>query len=287
MWAEGGTSGLSWQAVGYVKRLPGLTPTEKLVALCLADDHNAESGEAWPSAGTLAGYTGLTKRAVFKALGALEQKGVIAVERRHDAAGDRASNTYRFPGLGVVNDVHHPLNQVHQGSEPRSSRVVNVVHQGSEPRSPKPTSEPAKQNRPVNRSTVAAALATPPAALMPFDAILREWAGYAPTERFYTQVITLQQERGFDAEREAVKLTDWLRRKRIRQCTVARVLNWLERAEGQSQPARNGQRNGSVLGQQDATAEVYRKQREALEAEYARIDAETAAEEAALAEAGR
>jgi hypothetical protein len=55
----------------------------------------------------------------------------------------------------------------------------------------------------------------------------------------------------------------------------------LDHGKAPATAARNGHRNGSVLGRQDATAEVFRQQRLAREAECARIDAEVAAEEAA------
>lgn len=128
---------MSWQAVVYVRDLRGLTGTEKAVAYSIAARHDTASDVAWPSVATIAEDAGLTDRAVKKAIKSMRERGVLGVEVQWDEAGDRASNRYRFPLLGVVNVVHHPVNGVPQGSEPRSPQVVNHVPQGSEPRSPK------------------------------------------------------------------------------------------------------------------------------------------------------
>lgn len=57
-------------------RTQGISPTQKLVLVCLADHANGD-GLAYPSAKTISGETGLKDRAVRGALDALYSKGVI------------------------------------------------------------------------------------------------------------------------------------------------------------------------------------------------------------------
>ena len=54
-----------------------LTPTERLVALAICRHHNDKTGQCNPSQERLARLTGLTDRAVRKAVSSLRTKGLI------------------------------------------------------------------------------------------------------------------------------------------------------------------------------------------------------------------
>lgn len=53
----------------------------KLVLLCLADAHNAETGRCFPSAPYIASKTGQDKKTVYAAILKLENQGLISVEK--------------------------------------------------------------------------------------------------------------------------------------------------------------------------------------------------------------
>lgn len=68
----------------------------------------------------------------------------------------------------------------------------------------------------------------PPPALAGFDDLLRGRPGYRPTEAYYAQVEQIRAS-GVDVHRELIKLADRLPDARA-PCSIANVLNWLERA---------------------------------------------------------
>lgn len=73
-----------------------LTPTEKLTLIILADRHNVDSNECWPSKARIAKDTGLSETAVKKAINSLIDKGLITKEERAHPNGKSATNIYRF-----------------------------------------------------------------------------------------------------------------------------------------------------------------------------------------------
>lgn len=83
-----------------------------------------------------------------------------------------------------------------------------------------------EQTGPTGHEGARRALAVP-AQLAKFDAILRELPGYRPTAAFYEK--TAARYASVDLDAEAIKLADWVVRKRT-QCTTARVFNWLDNA---------------------------------------------------------
>ena len=85
---------MSWKAAGIVKALThGLTRSEKLVLLILADYYNEEDGRCDPSLKRLADEGLLSTRQTIRLLDGLEAKGfLIIVQRRED--GHQASNQY-------------------------------------------------------------------------------------------------------------------------------------------------------------------------------------------------
>jgi hypothetical protein len=89
--------------------------TNKLVLLVLADYANPE-GRCWPSIATLADVCGVTGRTVLTAVAALEEIGLVAVERSMGS-----SNVYRLQMAESI-EGSVPVKNLH-GTGENSSRV--------------------------------------------------------------------------------------------------------------------------------------------------------------------
>lgn len=71
------------------------TAAQRLVLLALADSAN-DDGECWPGMGTIAKKTGVSVRSVHRAIGALEQAGLVEVQERRRSNGSYTSHLYRL-----------------------------------------------------------------------------------------------------------------------------------------------------------------------------------------------
>jgi len=117
---------MSIRIMANVWEHPGINSTQKLVLLALADWANDE-GMCWPSIQRIADKCSLTKRAVQKALRAIEDMGMLRYED-----GVHKSRTYWISLQ--VNHVHPrttftpPMNDVHPTPEPRSPNT-SYTHQ--------------------------------------------------------------------------------------------------------------------------------------------------------------
>ena len=104
----------------------GITPTQKLVLLALADWANDE-GLCWPSIRRLADKSSLTSRCVQKTIRSLEDAELI---KREEVSGKGNRYWITLP----ANDVHPrttftpPMNEVHPTPEPRSPNT-SYTHQ--------------------------------------------------------------------------------------------------------------------------------------------------------------
>lgn len=74
---------MSVEATAAVWAMRGLTATEKLVAVRLADHASPDGTDAWPSVRRLCADTGLSERAVQGALLRLADKGAIRLTGKH------------------------------------------------------------------------------------------------------------------------------------------------------------------------------------------------------------
>lgn len=95
-------------------------------ALCrFADrDHTA-----YPSLKRLATITGMSRRAVVTHLQRLVEMRLVGVEQRKTNAGDADTNLYTIlPVRGVVQEMHHLVREMHQGSAPSAPGVVQEMH---------------------------------------------------------------------------------------------------------------------------------------------------------------
>ena len=80
----------------------GLTPAAKIVLYWLADHHNGETGDCFPSHKRLAELSEMTDRSVRNHLGDLADRGLIQIIQRNRDNGSQTSNGY----LLMLNDTH-------------------------------------------------------------------------------------------------------------------------------------------------------------------------------------
>lgn len=85
---------MSWEASAYVKKLRGLTRTERVFLFVLADYHSTETNTAWPATTTLVDDCEMSEASVKRARRSLARKGIITTE-----ASPGGSLTYRFTAL--------------------------------------------------------------------------------------------------------------------------------------------------------------------------------------------
>jgi len=80
----------------------GLTPAAKIVLYWLADHHNGETGDCFPSHKRLAELSEMTDRSVRNHLSDLADKGLIQIIQRNRDNGSQTSNEY----LLILTDTH-------------------------------------------------------------------------------------------------------------------------------------------------------------------------------------
>jgi DNA-binding transcriptional MocR family regulator len=84
---------VSIEAISAAFKAQGLTASEKLVLLVLADGANHETHQCWPSQKKLAEYTGLSKRTIWAAVDSLTKKGMIKkTGRLREGTHEKTSN---------------------------------------------------------------------------------------------------------------------------------------------------------------------------------------------------
>ncbi|EHM01210.1 hypothetical protein HMPREF9946_02214 [Acetobacteraceae bacterium AT-5844] len=117
---------MSFPAIRWARSVRGISSTQKLVLMLLADTAD-ESGEAWPSVDGLAADASLSDRAVQQALRDMAACGLLRVVA---GGGRRRTSTY-FLSMETVNvtterakDVHRKRNDVHPF---QPEETVNVV----------------------------------------------------------------------------------------------------------------------------------------------------------------
>ncbi len=88
---------MSLEATNWAWSRKGLTPTQKLVLLALADCVNGSSEmSCFPGQETLADRCAVTERHIRNVLKELERRNLIAVENRPGEGSGRKSNLYRL-----------------------------------------------------------------------------------------------------------------------------------------------------------------------------------------------
>lgn len=127
---------MSVRAIEYVRKLRGVSPTEKVVLYSIADHHNNKDNGCWPSIRLIAIESGeITDRAVQLVVRRLVEKGVIRISARRRDDGSSSSNFYEFVELppegakqvqGRVNNIHPVVNEASplESEENRKQVVV-------------------------------------------------------------------------------------------------------------------------------------------------------------------
>lgn len=107
---------MSVAASAWAWALDDVTPTQKLVLLCLADHYHQEKGAAWPSYDRIVKMTGLGRRTVIEAIRSLHAAGLIEKQGRVTSTNRQTANGYRLAMEGVQ--------QPHPSAEGRSAAAA-------------------------------------------------------------------------------------------------------------------------------------------------------------------
>lgn len=83
---------MSFSAIKWAFKQP-VSPTEKLVLLCIADHAHEKTQQCWPSVATIASESGYSRRTVFYAIESLVELGFISRDERFNR-NRQTSNRY-------------------------------------------------------------------------------------------------------------------------------------------------------------------------------------------------
>lgn len=91
---------MSLEAMTWAIEMRGLTPSENLVLLLLANRHNNDTGLCYPSVSRIAEESGMHRATVMRAINALEKKGLLTISKTFGK-----SNHYRLHTGSTVRPV--------------------------------------------------------------------------------------------------------------------------------------------------------------------------------------
>lgn len=152
----------------------------RMVATALAYHANEQSGEAWPSHGTLAAECGLHRDSVRHALKQLVGDGVLQVVIKSNGGGHRSTTRYRFdsewaastggrqtpgsrqPGVEHTPDRGSTGPQPGVDGPPKRDERKPTVSLSSKPPAPSPAGQPAAGRPSRMPGLRASAVAAPP-----------------------------------------------------------------------------------------------------------------------------
>lgn len=130
---------MSVSAMAWAFGVQGVTSTQKLVLLALAD-HANEHGECWPGLTKLGAKCCLTRRSAYRTLGELRDLGLVAVIQDGTRAGE--TNRYRLNlawGQKVPRDGKTLGTKSPQPRDRKSPEVGTQSPKGRDCASPKPS----------------------------------------------------------------------------------------------------------------------------------------------------
>jgi len=226
---------VSLNASAWAWDQPVKPASAKLVLLCLADCHNAETGRCHPSHEHIARQTGLNEKTVPGALKALAELGLITIIAR---PGTSSTFTLNLPQNRATPVSGSPKSGVPQKrGTPKSAHPETGVPQNrggttpdiGVPPPPKPGDEPGKNQERTRKTTTALSLDCVPLDLID---VIEEFIQHRRNvkrpltqnalERFLVQVQACSRELGIP-ERQVVTETidagwqsvkpDWLKRR--------------------------------------------------------------------------
>lgn len=73
---------MSWKATAWAKEVSGISRSEKLLLLVIADYYNEDEKAAWPSLASLATHALMSRRHVMRLLAKLEERGVVKLDKQ-------------------------------------------------------------------------------------------------------------------------------------------------------------------------------------------------------------
>lgn len=91
---------MSFEAIAWAwGKTAGITASQKMILLSLADHHNVNTGVCTPSIGRIAKHCCCSRNTVIRALDHLEQQKIIKRIARYTNDGDQTSNQYTLEGV--------------------------------------------------------------------------------------------------------------------------------------------------------------------------------------------
>lgn len=141
---------MSVHAISLSLRMRGVSPSEKLVLLVLAN-YADERNQSFPSHRRLSDETGLTERTVLTVLKSLEAKKLLSRQERRRGDGSRSTDLIT---------LHFHGEMISPRGEDDAADVGKQLHQGGEIISPLTTFEPSP-NHQIDEPSEVATRATP------------------------------------------------------------------------------------------------------------------------------
>ncbi len=126
---------MSLEASTWAWSATGITSSERLVLLCLADHHNGKTGRCDPSIHTIIERTVLSEKTVQRALTALKKAGFLTVERQIGKRSVYGLQIAPSEPTPVTMTGASPCRPRHHGLPPPSSRRATPVIVTGEPES--------------------------------------------------------------------------------------------------------------------------------------------------------
>ena len=105
----------------------GLKPATKIVLYWLADHHNGETGDCFPSHKRLAECCEMTRQSIINNLKILEEKNLIKIIPRFRENGSHTSNIYELLLIDIDEDKKVVKN-FDEGSKKTSRKLVKKLH---------------------------------------------------------------------------------------------------------------------------------------------------------------
>lgn len=116
---------MSVGAIDFAIKADGLSASDKLVLILIANCVNDSEGYAYPSQRYLSERTGLTRETVNRVVARLEQAGFLIVTHQYRDNGGKRSSKYVIP---YESKSHTHVTQDHKGSDAGSHTHVTQDH---------------------------------------------------------------------------------------------------------------------------------------------------------------
>lgn len=141
---------MSAKATFWAWEQRGLSSSQKLVLLCLADNHNGDSGQCNPSVAFVADKTGLNRKTILQAMADLESLGLIVGQKRLGSTTNFRLKTSTYLGIGKNGDKPKE-----PAAQPTQTEPENGTGPEREiPQKPVPKTAPVPEAVPVPKTDI-------------------------------------------------------------------------------------------------------------------------------------